>query len=176
MPSIISRASRTIETAFLKYGMINFTLTLYLLPFGVTDKKSVLALEQYFIDTLNPEYNYCIYSFWESIQGKLDSYYSLILNINPFFIPRRWMPALIGGFSNFIMPLLIGSIDMATQVPSPKLSQSYSGTKGGVRPYLQTKLLHSSEGKRVPQNEEQLGYYLAGLWDGDIFFFLFRYS
>jgi hypothetical protein len=27
MPSIISRASRTIETAFLKYGMINFTLT-----------------------------------------------------------------------------------------------------------------------------------------------------
>jgi hypothetical protein len=57
MPSIISRASRTIETAFLKYGMINFTLTLYLLPFGVTDKKSVLALEQYFIDTLNPEYN-----------------------------------------------------------------------------------------------------------------------
>lgn len=57
MPSIISRASRTIETAFLKYGMINFTLTLYLFPFGVTDKKSVLALEQYFIDTLNPEYN-----------------------------------------------------------------------------------------------------------------------
>lgn len=60
MPSIISRASRTIETAFLKYGMINFTLTLYLLPFGVTDKKSVLALEQYFIDTLNPEYNILI--------------------------------------------------------------------------------------------------------------------
>jgi hypothetical protein len=57
MPSIISRASRTIETAFFKYGMIHFTLTLYLLPFGVTDKKSVLALEQYFIDTLNPEYN-----------------------------------------------------------------------------------------------------------------------
>jgi len=27
---------------------------------------------------------YCIYSFWESIQGKLDSYYSLILNINHF--------------------------------------------------------------------------------------------
>jgi hypothetical protein len=43
MPSIISRASRTIETAFFKYGMIHFTLTLYLLPFGVTDKKSVLA-------------------------------------------------------------------------------------------------------------------------------------
>ena len=59
MPSIISRASRTIETAFLKYGMINFTLTLYLLPFGVTDPKSVLALEQYFIDPLNPEYNIC---------------------------------------------------------------------------------------------------------------------
>jgi len=32
MLSIISRASRTIETAFFKYGMINFTLTLYLLP------------------------------------------------------------------------------------------------------------------------------------------------
>lgn len=36
--------------------MINFTLHIYLAPVG-SDKATVLALEQYFIDTLNPAYN-----------------------------------------------------------------------------------------------------------------------
>jgi hypothetical protein len=56
MVSIVSKGSRYILRAFNKYGMINFTLHLYLLPEGA-DHASVLALEQYFIDTLEPKYN-----------------------------------------------------------------------------------------------------------------------
>lgn len=39
------------------YGMLNFTLTIHLLPVGITDQTSIFALEQDFIDTLNPAYN-----------------------------------------------------------------------------------------------------------------------
>lgn len=44
-----------IFNALIKYGYSNFSLTVILIPNAT--KESVLALEQYVIDTLNPEYN-----------------------------------------------------------------------------------------------------------------------
>lgn len=57
MPSIIISSTRIIDRALLKYGLINFKLTIHLLPISVNDKATVLALEQHYIDTLNPIYN-----------------------------------------------------------------------------------------------------------------------
>jgi len=45
------------DRALYKYGLINFVLTIHLLPISVNDKATVLALEQHYIDTLNPIYN-----------------------------------------------------------------------------------------------------------------------
>jgi len=52
--SIVGSGTRYILRALNLYGMINFSLHIYLLPEG-SDKDSVLALEQYLIDTLDPK-------------------------------------------------------------------------------------------------------------------------
>lgn len=44
-----------ILAALQKYGLINFTLMVIIIP--EPNKDSVIALEQYLMDTLNPEYN-----------------------------------------------------------------------------------------------------------------------
>lgn len=57
IPSIVSSSTRLIDRAVLKYGLMNFSLTIHLLPEGVKDRETVLALEQHYVDTLNPAYN-----------------------------------------------------------------------------------------------------------------------
>jgi hypothetical protein len=55
-PSIVASGLRYILRALFKWGMISFSLTVYILPVN-SDLATVLHLEQYLIDTLNPTYN-----------------------------------------------------------------------------------------------------------------------
>ncbi|RUP50157.1 hypothetical protein BC936DRAFT_140162 [Jimgerdemannia flammicorona] len=55
-PSIVSSGTRYILRALFKWGMVNFSLTIHILPAG-SPLTTVLQLEQYYIDLLNPAYN-----------------------------------------------------------------------------------------------------------------------
>jgi len=55
-PSIVASGTRYIYRALYKWGMINFTLTIHILP-TESDLSTVLQLEQHYIDTLKPAYN-----------------------------------------------------------------------------------------------------------------------
>ena len=55
MKRIITNSNSLIYRAILKYGYINFTLEI--LEYCETNKDMLLQKEQYYMDTLKPEYN-----------------------------------------------------------------------------------------------------------------------
>lgn len=55
-PSIVKQGTRYILRALFKHGMLNFSLTIHILPVGST-LSTVLQLEQFYINLLNPTYN-----------------------------------------------------------------------------------------------------------------------
>jgi|SwirhirootsSR3_FD_contig_123_46748_length_2869_multi_3_in_0_out_1_2 hypothetical protein len=55
-PSIVNLGTRYILRALFKWGMVNFSLTVHILPVG-SSLSTVLQLEQHYINLLNPAYN-----------------------------------------------------------------------------------------------------------------------
>jgi predicted GIY-YIG superfamily endonuclease len=56
MPSILAKGDRRVLRYFHKYGFSNVTLTMYIMEEQATSDMAV-ELEQFFIDTLNPDLN-----------------------------------------------------------------------------------------------------------------------
>jgi len=56
MPSILAKANRRVLRYFHKYGFQNVQLTLHVMEADATSEMAI-ELEQYFIDTLNPDLN-----------------------------------------------------------------------------------------------------------------------
>lgn len=56
MPSILAKGDRRVLRYFHKYSFNNVILTLYIMKEGATSDMAV-ELEQYFIDSLNPDLN-----------------------------------------------------------------------------------------------------------------------